>query len=92
MKNFRPHSKENKKVKYTQFLGLCKSCGICIEKCPTKCLKNSDDKYGYYGLPGVDIDIDKCIACGLCERSCPEQAIIIEKKETGKPVKTDKNR
>ncbi len=84
MKSFKPVSDENDKVKHIRFLGLCKSCGICIEKCPAKCLRFSDDKVGYYGLPAIDIDIDKCTACGMCERSCPEQAITVEKKETKK--------
>lgn len=82
MKNFKPVYNQNKKVKHVRFLGLCKSCGLCISKCPVKCLRFSDDKIGYYGLPAIDIDIDKCTVCGMCERTCPDQAItVIDKRQ-----------
>jgi len=88
MKNFKPVQDENKKVKHVRFLGLCKSCGLCISKCPAKALRFSDDKVGYYGLPAIEIDIDKCTACGMCERSCPEQAISVIDKRQAQPAKS----
>lgn len=91
MKNFKPAVDENDKVKHIRFLGLCKSCGICITKCPVKCLRFSQDKIGYYALPAIDVDIDVCIGCGLCERSCPEQAITVEKKVDKNPEKRKNN-
>ena len=86
-KSFKPTSNENQKVKHTRFLGLCKSCGLCIEKCPVKCLRFSKKKVGVFGLPGIEIDIDKCTACLTCERICPEQAIKVTKKKVTKKKK-----
>ncbi|HEB01497.1 MAG TPA: 4Fe-4S dicluster domain-containing protein [Candidatus Portnoybacteria bacterium] len=76
---FKPKITENEKVKITRFLGLCKSCGLCLEKCPVKAIKFGLD-LGYHGNPAIEVDINKCIACELCERICPDCAVKIEKK------------
>ena len=47
----------------------CKSCNICVEFCPTKCLEVGADGYPYLARP------DKCIDCGWCEIRCPDFAI-----------------
>ena len=31
-------SAENAKGMWAVFTGLCKGCGLCIEKCPVKCI------------------------------------------------------
>jgi 2-oxoglutarate ferredoxin oxidoreductase subunit delta len=77
---FRPVSFENKTKKWTTYLELCKSCGICVEKCPQKCLSYSKDFVGYYSTPAIDCDINKCITCKSCELFCPDSAIKVEKK------------
>ncbi|MCD4829115.1 MAG: ferredoxin family protein [Candidatus Cloacimonetes bacterium] len=57
----------------------CKGCGLCIEACPRKILKFSDEINikGYHYA--VCIDNDQCIACKLCYTTCPDVAITIEK-------------
>ena len=57
----------------------CKGCGLCIEACPRKILKFSDqiNAKGYHY--SVCIDQDKCIACRFCYTTCPDVAITIEK-------------
>lgn len=55
----------------------CKSCGICIEFCPQKCLaitdKISNKGYKIAGLT----DETKCKNCGTCFIMCPEVAISV---------------
>ena len=58
----------------------CKSCGICIEKCPFKAL-SFGNKLGLFSLPIPEIDLKKCTACDICSRFCPDGAINIEKEK-----------
>jgi len=71
---------EGEKGKFSLFPGLCKGCGLCIEKCPQKCISWSDT-LGVYGTPAVQADMEQCIACGICQSVCPDCAIAIEKKK-----------
>lgn len=59
----------------------CKSCGICVEYCPQKCLKISDiiSEKGYH-IAGIE-DQDCCISCGICHTVCPDVAITVYKKD-----------
>jgi len=45
---------------------LCKSCNICADKCPMKCIK-ADGK--------AVIDMTVCNACGTCVEVCPFGAV-----------------
>lgn len=56
----------------------CKSCGICIAKCPTGALAFGK-KLGVLSLPIPEIDLKKCTACDTCSRFCPDGAIKVEK-------------
>jgi 2-oxoglutarate ferredoxin oxidoreductase subunit delta len=63
----------------------CKGCTYCVEFCPSKSLKMSQEisPKGYL-LASVD-DPEKCLSCGLCEIICPEYAIrLVKKKQKGK--------
>jgi len=75
---FEPKTQELEKGFFTLFPGLCKGCGLCIEKCPKKCIAWSE-VLGVYGTPSVKAN-NECIACGICESVCPDCAISIEKK------------
>lgn len=79
MNFLRPKTFKDKKKSWTNFRGLCKSCGICLEVCPKKAIFWGED-LGYYGNPAPSVDIEKCIACGLCELNCPDCAIRVKKK------------
>jgi len=81
MRNFKPKTYEDNKKSWTNFSDLCKSCGLCLEKCPQKCLDWETDRNGYYGTPAVRCEIGGCIACGICEEHCPDQAIRVDKKK-----------
>lgn len=66
------------------FHGLCKGCGLCIEKCPVKVIKFSQKDLGVYSTPSVEIDINKCIFCGICETTCPDSALRVDKVKNPK--------
>ena len=84
-KTFNPDTISDGKKSFTNFRGLCKGCGLCLELCPKKCLKYSKE-VGVYKTPAVECEIEKCIACGICERSCPDAAIKIEKYSSEEPL------
>ncbi len=46
---------------------LCTSCGICIERCQVKAIKEGEDV--------TDTVEGRCIGCGICIPTCPEDAI-----------------
>jgi len=79
MKNFKPKQFSDNKKTVTVFHGLCKSCGLCIEKCPVKAISFSKKDLGVYYSPTVEIDIAKCTACKICELTCPDSALKVEK-------------
>lgn len=72
---------EHKAIKWSTFLEVCKSCGLCIEKCPVKCLSFDGERMDYLGLPVVKCAIEKCIACKTCQNTCPEGAIRVDGKK-----------
>ena len=58
----------------------CKSCGICVEMCPKKCLAISE-KINVKGYKIAAItDQDRCVSCGICNTVCPEAAIAVYKQ------------
>jgi len=74
---FKSNRQELIKGNFNLFPGLCKGCGLCIVKCPKKCLGWSDT-LGVYGTPTIEAS-DECIACGICQEICPDCAINIDK-------------
>lgn len=60
--------------KATVIPSLCKGCGICVEKCPVKCISFSTE-IGFFGNPVPQVDTAKCINCQNCSVFCPDTAI-----------------
>ncbi|MBW1699574.1 MAG: ferredoxin family protein [Deltaproteobacteria bacterium] len=56
----------------------CKGCLICVEMCPKKALKPSDQINSRGYLLPVENDMSRCTDCKLCEILCPDFAIAIE--------------
>jgi len=79
MKETRPKINKNKKKQVVVFEGLCKGCGLCIQRCPVKAISFSKTNLGYLSTPTVVINIKKCIACGICELNCPDFALKVDK-------------
>ena len=85
-----------KKPKYVDW-DLCTGCGTCMEKCPTKKIKDefelglglrtSIHKVYPQAVPGKPyIDAEHCTKltkgkCGVCEKVCPTKAIKFDDKE-----------
>lgn len=70
---------EDDKKSWERTPDYCKGCGLCIERCPVKALKFSED-LNFLGTNLPVVDIGTCIACGLCEQTCPDSAIKVHKK------------
>jgi len=47
----------------------CIACGVCVDECPVKCIKEGDPIYV--------IEKGECIECGVCAAPglCPVEAI-----------------
>lgn len=90
MQEFEPIVIKIKKGTFTIFPGLCKGCGLCIQKCPKQSLSWSK-VLGIYGTPSVQPD-DSCIACGICASVCPDCAISIKRESREAAVKRDEAR
>ncbi len=46
----------------------CTGCGVCIQKCPQKCIHWIE---GEFGFKYIKVNEYECINCGLCEKVCP---------------------
>ena len=72
-------TKEDGKGRFHLFPGLCKGCGLCIEKCPVNTISWAEE-LGVFGTPTVEPGHGKpCTACKMCELVCPDCAILIER-------------
>lgn len=58
----------------------CKSCYLCEDVCPKKCIQKSDE-IGKTGLAVVEFKDNGCIACKQCALVCPDIAIVEVVKE-----------
>jgi 2-oxoglutarate ferredoxin oxidoreductase subunit delta len=73
-------SREGTKGTWNIFAGMCKGCGLCMERCPVDVLGWSDE-LGIYATPIVENqDIEKCTMCGMCMNVCPDVAILVQRK------------
>ncbi|MBI4100207.1 4Fe-4S binding protein [Candidatus Microgenomates bacterium] len=68
------------KGKWTVHFGLCKSCYMCVEKCPFQAISKSETDLGVYSTPSVKVDPQKCTLCTICDQICPDSAIKVEKE------------
>src|SRR5712691_9064292 len=86
LERFQSLTDENLEIRVTRFVGLCKSCGECIVKCPVNAISWDTMRLGLLGEPAILIDLDKCIGCETCERICPDSAIKITNKRLSSPM------
>jgi len=86
LERFQSLTEENLEIRVTRFVGLCKSCGECIVKCPVNAISWDTKRLGLLGEAAILIDLDKCIGCETCERVCPDNAIKITNKRLSSPM------
>lgn len=65
---------------WERFPELCKSCGMCIEKCPKQIISWSKD-LNERGTPLPQVDLANCTSCATCQKACPDGAIRAAKKQ-----------
>jgi len=53
----------------------CKGCGLCVEVCPAKCLRISDEVTDTGVLPAEVVETADCIGCLQCHTVCPDAAV-----------------
>lgn len=60
---------------------FCKSCGLCIQVCPTNVifLASTINVNGY--RPATVVNQDACIRCAKCGQVCPDSVITVYKPE-----------
>lgn len=72
-----------------KFLDACTACHLCLEACPTKCLRPAYMEYGVTGIMKPHLTFDGAFCnfdCTACSDVCPTGAILpislAEKKKT----------
>lgn len=58
------------------FLVLCTRCDQCIDNCPERVLRKSEESEQLLnGLPVLSLDYGRCTFCGKCADNCPSGAL-----------------
>jgi 2-oxoglutarate ferredoxin oxidoreductase subunit delta len=68
-----------KKVIFNE--NLCKSCGLCVQVCPTNVIFLADYINGNGYCPAAVTDQDHCISCAKCGQICPDSVITVFRPE-----------
>lgn len=58
----------------------CKSCGLCVNACPTKTLRISE-KINARGHRPVEQFKEGCVGCAICAITCPDMVIEVYKED-----------
>jgi Pyruvate/2-oxoacid:ferredoxin oxidoreductase delta subunit len=53
----------------------CKGCGLCVEACPPKAIRISE-QLNHYGYRTANYAGSGCTGCGICFMVCPEPGAI----------------
>ncbi|MFF2450697.1 4Fe-4S dicluster domain-containing protein [Neobacillus sp. NPDC058068] len=64
-----------KKVVFNE--DTCKSCGLCVQVCPTNVIFLADYLNGKGYRPAAVVDQENCISCAKCAQICPDAVIAV---------------
>ncbi|WP_211829348.1 ferredoxin-type protein NapF [Kistimonas asteriae] len=71
-----------------EFLALCDSCHMCIDACPERILRASDESHAaLQGKPVLNIDYGYCTFCAECVSVCPTGALDSQKGYASLPLR-----
>jgi 2-oxoglutarate ferredoxin oxidoreductase subunit delta len=56
---------------------ICKSCGLCVQVCPTNVIFLADYLNGKGYRPAAVVDQERCISCAKCGQICPDTVITV---------------
>ncbi|WML43163.1 4Fe-4S binding protein [Neobacillus sp. PS3-40] len=65
---------------------ICKSCGLCVQVCPTNIIFLADYLNGKGYRPAAVVDQDNCISCAKCGQICPDSVITVYRPEKKKQM------
>jgi NADH-quinone oxidoreductase subunit I len=57
----------------------CTACGMCMDVCPTRCIRVAASEGEPGTIAGVqfEVDLNRCMYCGICASACPVEAIAL---------------
>lgn len=54
----------------------CKGCYLCVDACPKKIVKPSEERMNTKGFRPAEVtEPDQCIGCAMCATICPDCVI-----------------
>ncbi|MEH7107677.1 4Fe-4S dicluster domain-containing protein [Bacillus sp. JJ1764] len=56
---------------------ICKSCGLCVQVCPTNVIFLADSLNGKGYRPATVLHQENCISCAKCAQVCPDSVIAV---------------
>jgi 2-oxoglutarate ferredoxin oxidoreductase subunit delta len=56
---------------------ICKSCGLCVQVCPTNVIFLADYLNGKGYRPAAVTNQEQCISCAKCAQICPDCVISV---------------
>ncbi|NTV06779.1 MAG: 4Fe-4S dicluster domain-containing protein [Chlorobiaceae bacterium] len=53
---------------------LCTGCRICVQTCPSKCIRIVESALNFNGIAEVD---ERCTGCNICAIDCPWTGVVM---------------
>ncbi len=53
---------------------LCTGCRICVQTCPSNCIRIVESELNFTGIAEVD---ERCTGCHICAIDCPWTSVVM---------------